>query len=364
MSYDEILAELRKNLPESEEEQEKFLRTQAEKFAREGNTDGVKASAKLLTDRMSDEQKAEIERITHVDGMRLDEMHNKIVELINSKNIVEAKSLAERLYKKIIVEFKETEKAKFVSLRNPFEDNLCQLLFKTDKTLQRTPFDFGAYLTTYAYIVTETGSPLDAIPVLEKAIDFNPVDVGPKLELAEVYKLLQNKKQLLNITRDTLRVASSPVVLARCYANVGYILTVSQDYEDASAFYTASTMLYPHPAIPHEMQHLADLKGTPLRIYSAEEIMKIMEKYDIYFGFSQDAIKVSAELSAYYLEKGDIPNALKSMKMTYIMTQDEQVKNLILKYDPKLAQQISDTGIPADEGTPDIKMTVNNGEDK
>lgn len=360
MSYDEILADLKSKLTDDIKANDTMLRKEAEKFAKEKNSDGVKAAGNLLVENMPEEEREEIKRIIYVDGVRLDAMHNKIVEFINKHSAIEAKPLAERLYKKIIVEFKEGEKAKFVSTRNPFEDNLLQILFKQDKVLNRAPFDLATYLTTYAYIITETGSPFDAIPVLRQAIEFNPVDCGPKFELAEVYKLLGNRKRLFEITRDTIKVASSPVALARCYANIGYILIDSQDYDDATAFYTASAMMYPHPAIPQEMRHLAQLKGTPLKQFSHEQIVNIFKKYEIDFAFNPEVIKVASQMSAYYLAEKDIPNALNSLKITYNMTRDENIKNIILKYEPDAEKH----PLRAEDEAPDIKMTVNNNPQK
>ena len=334
MSYDEILAELKAKLTDDVKGNDTFLRQEAERFARIGNSDGVKACGDLLLENMPEEEIEEIKRITHLDGESLDKVHKQIVDMINNKKAVEAKPLAERLYKKITVEFKETENYKFVSTRNPFEDNLLQILFKQDKTLNRAPFDLSVYITTYAYILTETGSPYDAIPVLRRAIEFNPVDCAPMFELAEVYKLLQNRKRLLEITRDTIKVASSPVTLARCYANMGYMLTDSGDFDDASGFYQASTMMYPHKMIPYEMGHLAQLKGSPLRQYTNEELTKIFAKYDMKFGFNPEVVRVASELAAYYLGERNIPNALNSLKMVYNMTRDDNIKNIILKYEP------------------------------
>lgn len=356
MSYDKFFADLKSKLTDDIQENDKMLRKAAEQFAKEKNADGIKAAGQLLVENMPEEEVEEIKRITHVDGVRLDVMHNKIVELINKHSAIEAKPLAERLYKKITVEFKEGEKAKFVSTRNPFEDNLIQILFKQDKTLTRAPFDLATYITTYAYILTETGSPYDAIPVLKQAIEFNPVDCGPMFELAEVYKLLGNRKRLFEITRDTIKVVSSPVALARCYANIGYILIDSQDYDDAAAFYTASVMMYPHPAVPQEMRHLAQLKGTPLKQFSHEQIMNVFKKYEIDFAFNPDVIKVASQMAAYYLGEKDIPNALNALKITYNMTRDEKIKNIILKYEPDAEKH----PLRAEDDTPNITQTINN----
>lgn len=355
MAYNDVLEEIRSHLGDDAEENEKFLKAEGERYAHEGNYDAIKAVGELLIEQMPEDRKNEIIRLTHVDGVRMDEMYNQINKLISEKNFIEAKSLAEKLYKKILLDFGETDKAKFVSLRNPFEDNLCQLLFPTEKVLNRTPFDFCAYMTTYAYILVETGSSVDALPVLEKAITYNPVDVGPLFEMAEIFKLIKNKKRMIEVTKDTLKIASSPVAIARCYANMGYILTDFAEYEDAAVFYTASVMMAPNPAIPLEMQHIADLKGTPLTVPSQETIVETMKKYDMEFGPDKNVISVAAQLSMHFISENDIPNALQALKMTFNLTQDESVKKLILKYDPNAAMIK-----PAPEGEkPNITQTVN-----
>ena len=355
MEYNDILKELRSKLGDSSEENIRILRAEGDRYAKEGNIDGIKAAGELIMENMPEEQKEELKRLTHIDGERLDEVYNKIVEHINKKEIIEAKSLAERLYKKITVDFAEGENSVFVSLRNPFEDNLYHFLYKPEKVLNRAPFDFATYITTYAYILIETGSTIDAVPVLEKAIEYNPVDCGPKFELAEIYKIIKNKKQLLQITRDTLKVASSPIAIGRCYANVGYALTDSQEYEDAAIFYTAAAMFAPDPSIPLEMKHLADLMGKPIVPPTQQQIIDTMKKHDIEFGPDKDVISIAAQLASHYITENDIPNALQALKITYNLTLDDKVKELILKYDPKSAMLR-----PKPQEKPDIKQTVNN----
>ncbi|EWM52728.1 hypothetical protein [Ruminococcus flavefaciens] len=360
MAENKILEDLRAKLTDSLDENNDFLRSEAERFAKEKNIEGVAAATQLIAEIMPQSQKDEVERLTHMDGMRLDQVQEKIVALVGEKKLNEAKSLAERLYKKIILDYSEGEKSKFVSLRNPFEDNLYQLRYKSDKVLNRSPFDFGTMLTTYAYILVETGSPLDAIPVLEKAMEYNPLDCGPRFELAEVYKLLKNKRMLIETTKETLKVASSPVAIARCYANVGYSLTDMGEFDDAATFLTASVMFAPHPAIPAEMRDLAQRKGSPIKQPNRDDIIAVMKKYDIPFGPNEDVISVAAQLAANYLMEKDIPNALMALKLTYNLTLDEDIKKLILSYEPN-AQQIVPGQESAEEGNkPNITQTVNN----
>ncbi len=357
MAYNEIITELRAKLGDDYAKNMEILRNDGDRFAAEGNLDGVRAVGELVLEIMPEDQKAEVNRLTHIDGVRLDEMYNTILEHINKNEYMPAKSLAEKLYKKIVNDYAETEKSAFVSLRNPFEDNLYQILFKPEKTLNRAPFDFSTYLTTYAFILVETGSTIDAVPILEKAMEFNPVDCGPKFELTEIYKITKNRKKVIELTKETLKVASSPIAIARCYANMGYALTDAGEFEDAVAFYTASSMMAPNPAIAMEMNHIKDLKGSPIPMPSNDKIEEVMKKYGIATGANRDVVAVAAQLASHYLMKKDIPNALQALKLTYNLTADEEVKKLILKYDPKAA-----TLFPKTDGNGNPNITVSRNE--
>ena len=333
MANNDILAELRAKLGDSREENEKILRAEGERFAKERNADGFRAVEQLMLENLPEARRKEIERLTMIDGERLDEIYDRINKLIREHDLLSAKPLAEKLYKKITVEYAETDTTKFVSLRNPFEDELCQHLFPSEKTLNRTPFDFSTYLTTYAFILLETGGTIDALPVLEKAIAYNPVDVSPRFEMAEIYKLTKNFKKLFEVTRETLKICSSPVAIARCYANMGYALTDLREYEDAAAFYVASVRFAPNPAIPLEMQHLADLKGSIITRPSIEKTIEVMEKYDIAFGADPTVIELASNLAEFNLRHNNIPDAVNAMKIVYNLTLNEDLKKIILSYE-------------------------------
>ena len=119
MAYNDILAELRAKLGDSPEENEKILKAEGEKFAADGNYDGLKAVGEIIIENMPEERRNELDRLTHIDGKRLDEVYADIEALVKEKKYLEALPIAEKLYKKVCLEYAETDKAKFVSLRNP-----------------------------------------------------------------------------------------------------------------------------------------------------------------------------------------------------------------------------------------------------
>lgn len=110
MTYEEIYEKLKSELPSDVyAENAEFLRKEGMKYGEAGNFDGVRAAGRLMGELMPPEQMDEIQRLTHIDGVRLDDFYGRIVQLGSEKNFVDAKPLAEQLYNKIIDGFSEGE---------------------------------------------------------------------------------------------------------------------------------------------------------------------------------------------------------------------------------------------------------------
>lgn len=58
-------------------------------------------------------------------------------------------------------------------------------------------------LAFYGYILVEMKKPEEAVRVLEKAIKYNPVNTGPRFEMAECFKVLRNPQSYLKRKRNT-----------------------------------------------------------------------------------------------------------------------------------------------------------------
>ena len=335
MTANEIKKSIRKQLSGDFEKDKQFLSDKSEEYVKENNEEGISAVIDLLSEIMPEEYQKSIMRIMYINGKRLDKVYADILEMLkNKQNLEKALRLAEELYSKITEGFTESDTTKFVSLRNTFEDNLYQIVFKPKKTLNRTPFDFARMISAYGYILVEYRELEKAEEVLKKAIEYNPVDCGPKFELAEIYKLQKDKDKIIEITKDTLRVASSPASIARCYTNLGYMCVDLKEYDDAVAFYYASILFYPYSAVKAELQNIAMITGERLVPPDDKAVQKTFEKYGITYGADKTVIEVSALLSQKSLMDNNIKDALIYLKILYGLTNDPQIKDIILKYEP------------------------------
>lgn len=336
MTSNEIKKSIRKQLTGDFEKDKQFLSDKSEEYMKENDEEGISAVIDLLSEIMPEEYQKSIMRIMYINGKRLDKVYADIIEMLKSKqNLENALKLAEELYSKITEGFTESDTTKFVSLRNSFEDNLYQIVFKPEKTLNRTPFDFSRMITAYGYILVEYREFEKAVEVLKKAIEYNPVDCGPKFELAEIYKLQKDKDKIIEITKETLKVASSPAAIARCYTNLGYMCVDLKEYDDAVAFYYASILFYPYSAVKAELRNISMITGQRLTPPDDDAVQKTFEKYGIPYGPDKTVIEVSALLSQQSLMNNNTKDALIYLKILYGLTNDQQIKDIILKYEPE-----------------------------
>jgi len=319
-----------------------FLMKSAEKFAAEGNMEAANSASELIMEIMPEKQRLEIERLTYVEGKRLDTFYGEILQLIKNDRKSEALTMSKVLYDKVMDAYKETDSARFVCLRNSFEDNICQLLHKFDKTLNRAPFDLSRYLTTYGYLLVDFNKIDDAVKVLKEAEEFNPVDCGPKFELAEAYKLSKDTQALLDITKETLKVASSPYALSRCYCNLGFYAVEVEEYDDAAVFYYTSLIFAAHPAVEGELAHLAHISGKKLTPSDKQTTDAVFEKYGISYGAEEMIISVAAQLANNALTANNIREGLIYLKILYGVTNDPEIRDVILKYDPDAEKRIDE----------------------
>ena len=316
MTSNEIKKSIRKQLTGDFEKDKQFLSDKSEEYMKENDEEGISAVIDLLSEIMPEEYQKSIMRIMYINGKRLDKVYADIIEMLKSKqNLENALKLAEELYSKITEGFTESDTTKFVSLRNSFEDNLYQIVFKPEKTLNRTPFDFSRMITAYGYILVEYREFEKAVEVLKKAIEYNPVDCGPKFELAEIYKLQKDKDKIIEITKETLKVASSPATIARCYTNLGYMCVDLKEYDDAVAFYYASILFYPYSAVKAELRNISMITGQRLTPPDDDAVQKTFEKYGIPYGPDKTVIEVSALLSQQSLMNNNTKDALIYLKI-------------------------------------------------
>lgn len=328
-----ILEEIKSNLTGEIMKDVTYLQEQAIKYRDHEDAEEIlHAISNMTFDMMPEEKKQYLKDTMFIGDKRLDQVFNDANNLFKEKKLEESAALMKEIEKKADAFYQSPDNQNLFSFRNRFDEHLYRELFKPKSTFGRTPFDMCTYLTAYGYILVEMKKGKEAVPVLEKAIRFNPVNVGPRFELAETYKMLHEPANLLYTIKETLPVASSPEEIARCYCNLGYYCVEIKDYDSAVAFYYTSMLYFPNDHITGEIQHIAMLKGKQVDPPAKADIEKAFAKYKIKEGPNPVVVNMAYSLGEYCVEHNAHPQeSLFYYSIAYNLTREEKIKEKLDK---------------------------------
>lgn len=326
----EILTSIEEKLTGDTMKDMLFLQEQAEQYASsEENQELIDAILQLALSRTPQENQDYLNQMIYIGDRRLNEIYDEAVNLANQHLTAKSLELSGQLYQHIREKFKETDTSRFFSFRNLLESNLYYQLYNPTKNLLKTPFDFTRYISLHGYNLVELHRMDEAIPVLQEAIRFNPVNPDPRFELAEAYKLLSNQKMLLETIKDTIPIATSAYALARCYTNMGYYCTERKDYDSAVCFYFESMIFQKHPAVPAELHNISIITGKKITPPTRKQVLAAFEKYKIKNGPGDEVIHVVTSLSNQATERQNWAEAVYYLYVIYDLTKDPAAKTML-----------------------------------
>ncbi len=332
MEKNEILAAVRAALTGNTAEDMVYLQEQAETYDADPDTkEVVKDILDIAYSLLSPEQDAYMKKMLCIGDRRLDEVYGEATRLMRSGQTAKALTLTRQLYEHITENFKETPERRFFSFRNLLESNLYHILYHPTKELVKTPFDFSLFIGAHAYNLIEVRRLDEAIPVLQEAIRYNPVNPDVRFELAEIYKLKQEEDKLLETICDTLPICASAYAIARCYANLGYWCVDRKDYTSAVAFYYESLLFADHPQIAGELRHVEHLMGQPIVPPNRDMINAAFAKYEIYHGPGRELLHTARELAKQAQEGERWEEAVYYLTVVNSLIRDDEAKESLKK---------------------------------
>ncbi len=341
---EEIISSLEAQLSGDNLKDALFLQEQAEKYsAQEGGTEIADEILKLAMSKMPQENQEYLKNMIYIGERRLNQVYQEALNLANQHMTAKSLVLTKQLYQHIKEKFQESDTGRFFSFRNLLESNLYYQLYHPTKNLLKTPFDFTSYIGLHGYNLVELRRTEEAIPVLQEAIRFNPVNPDPRFELAEIYKLTGNQKLLLETIRETAEICTSAYALARCYTNMGYYCTEKKDYDSAVCFYFESMIFEKHPAVPGELHHISTITGEPITPPTRKQVLAAFEKYKIQNGPSPEVLHVVTELSKQAQERQNWAEAVYYFYVIYDITKDPAAKAMFERCQERLEAEKQET---------------------
>ncbi len=333
-----IIDEIKKGLTGDPVADIQYLQAQGVKYKDHPKAEEIlKILSDMSFDLLPEENKKQLKEHMFIGDKRVDQVFHDVNECIKKKNLDGAIELLAKIEEKADKHFVSTEKSKKFSFRNRLEEYIYTNLYDPECKYERTPFDFCQYLSAYGYLLIEKRNTADAVEKLEKAIKYNPVNVEPRFELAEAYKLLLESDKLIDCTRETLKIATTPYHISRCYTNLGYSCIEKKDYDSAVCFYYESLVYAKNNAVAGELQHIRAITGKTIVPPTREEVLAAFEKYDIPNGPNREIIDIAYTLGNYCMENNADPQeSLFYMLIVYNLTRDKNVEKAIEKLNAQI----------------------------
>lgn len=335
-----IIEEIKKGLTGDPAKDIQYLQEQGVKYRTHAKADEIlKELSELSFSLLPEENRQKIKEDLFIGEKRVDQVFAEANERVKAKDLDGAIEILAKIEAHADKSF-PIEKNCFFSFRNRLEEYLYSHLYKPENKYGRTPFDFCQFLSAYGYLLVEKHKPQDAVAKLEKAIRYNPINVEPRFELAEAYKLLHEPDMLLECIKETTKIATTPYHISRCYANLGYYCIEIKDYDSAVAFYYESLIYAKNPAVQGELQHIRSITGKQIVAPTRDEVLAAFEKYDIKNGPNQDIINIAFSLGNYCIEHNAPPQeSLFYMQVAYDLSKSEKVLEIIDRLKAQIAAQ-------------------------
>ncbi len=342
MTVDELMNQIKKEMTGDLAKDLEHLSERASALRKEENAQELlEAIAEYAYEMMPEEQREQFTEQTFVRGKRMDLAFAEALQLVNEKNMQGAEEILSDISDKIAAYY-ENAKPRLFSFRNPFEYHMYRYFYPNDTDFDRAPFDFAHYLQLYGYVLLDNKKFSEADAALERAIRFNPVSADVRFEMAELCKIQRNRKKLLAINQETLRLCTTADRIARVLANMGFYCYYVGDFYEAAVFYFDSLRFQNSGAVEYELQDvLRHMKtyGQKFTPPTKGQTIDVYEKYGLQPPPNSDLVNLAVTLANSAQEYGKPELQGLFTRVAFDLTNDPHFKEELERIDRQIQEQ-------------------------
>lgn len=225
----------------------------------------------------------------------------------------------------------------FVSYNHFLEPYIYSGLY--DETVERlktksykTPVEYNVVYRLYGVALFKSGKIDEAVRVLEKSVEWNPISSQSLLDLAEIYKIKEDYEKFFELTLQAHKFAFERKFISKIFCNYGYYFTEKEDYETAVAMYILSDSYAPSISAANELKFISEKTGKdkftrPTR----EEMKQICEDKGVYFGINLWVLEIMKALVERAKKDGNTTLAQNTTEAIFELTADRAVYDMLKK---------------------------------
>ncbi len=258
----------------------------------------------------------------------MDELYSQAKELIKDKNYKEAIDVLKKLITEAESQYKGLE-GKVFSFNHILETYYYAYFKKDVSKIEYTDYNINAFYRMLGFAQMHMDKHIDAITSYDKALKWNPVDLDTYLQLAELYKKVENLEGEKRVTLESYNYCCTRSTMARFYRNMGFYYLQKYMPDVAGALYVYSNIYYETEYAHNELDFIAKATQKEIPDYDIGSLQKILSDNDIPIGPNSDTIGITYRVGQLELEAGNKDAARDCFMMVYDLTQDEEVKQIL-----------------------------------
>lgn len=339
-TFDEIMEGITSGFTGEWEHDGKYLREQMEAYKdHELAKEILRACGRLLYGMVPDDLRKELEQTISNHHSATEATIDEVTYNIKLGNWSKALELMEPLASKMdqLVESgcsADDSESRYFDFRSVTDKAIWRVHNEERRTIRRATEPFTKVYLTYGSCLFEAERYDEAIAACEKAIRWNPADVGLRFELGENYKRLHDMETYERILRELYPYVATASDLAHYHRAMGYLSIERRELKLASAHLMASLMFENSPLPLSEIMYIKMEYGQDFTSMSIQEAVDVLDAAGEAIFHDEDTHDALTQLLRLSFQHEDYETTLRTAVELYNITHNEEYE--------KIARQLMD----------------------
>ena len=340
--FDRIMQQIRSGLTGDAKTDLPYLQAQCRQYA--GHPQGaeiLRACGRMIFEALPEKEKAAYAQAMRADDAGIGAALQQARLHIAAKEFQKAQALLEPLVRDVEEKglFQDDRNSEYHTFREPFEELLYRFRNQPQKELRSASVPLSELYLLYGILLVDLKRLPAARKALREGLRWNPMDFRIHAEYIETYKLAGDLDRFFRFTLAAFKIAFRPGDLARCYRNLGYYFIEKELYAEAMGCFLLS--------LRHEMnskQAMSEMRYIQITTGGRvpQPSPKEVEGYGVKYGFptqpDRDILGLSYHLGRQAMEEKAYSKAGYFLRITYALTKDPNIKQLLDSFPQSAAE--------------------------
>lgn len=339
-TFDEIMESITSGLVGDWETDCTYLREQMESYKEHPfSKEILRACGRLIYSMMPEDKRREIEQV--IDNHRsatettLDEVEFNIKRGKWGRALELAEPLAKKMDELVASGWSaDDSESRYFDFRSVIDEVVWRAHNDEERAIRPPSEHFARVYLTYGSCLFETHRYDEAIATCQKAIRWNPADVGLRFELGESYKQLGDMGSYERVMRELYPYIATANDLAHYHRAVGYYY-IEQRRLKLAAAHLMTSLFFENSSLPlSEVMYIKMEFGEDYTDMTPHDALTVLDKAGEVIFHDADTHRALAELIRVSFEHRDYEITLRVATELYNITRSETFE--------KIARQVTE----------------------